>query len=271
MAIRCRRVHGWARGWAADMQRFKLTLEYDGVGLHGWQRQDGLPTGQGHLEQAIAAFCGEQVTVHCAGRTDAGVHARAQVVHFDLQHKTFSAFRVMEALNFHLRESRLSVLDSQEVGEDFHARFSATGRRYLYRIINRRAPLAIDANRAWQISEVLDVAAMQDAAQELLGTHDFTSFRDSECQAKSPIKTLDELRLERVGADELHIHAASRSFLHHQVRIMVGSLYLVGKGKWTRADLAAARDARARKAGGPTAPAEGLYLTHVHYDNSAAD
>lgn len=251
------------------MQRFKLTLEYDGHGLCGWQRQEsGVPTGQAMLEEAIARFSGEQVTVHCAGRTDAGVHARGQVVHFDLHHKTFTAFRVMEALNFWLKEKQLSVLNAEETGEDFHARFSATGRRYLYRIINRRAPLAIEVNRAWQIPEVLDVAAMQDAAQELLGTHDFTSFRDSECQAKSPVKTLDELRIERVDDEELRIHLASRSFLHHQVRIMVGSLFLVGKGRWTRTDLAKARDARDRKAGGPTAPAGGLYLTHVCYGDA---
>lgn len=247
------------------MQRFRLTVEYDGSGLCGWQRQDDVLTGQGQLEDAIRRFSGEEVTVHCAGRTDAGVHARGQVVHFDLHQKPFTAFRVMEALNFYLRDSQLAVVESAEVGEDFHARFSATGRRYLYRIVNRRAPLAIDANRAWQIPEVLDLSAMQDAAQELLGTHDFTSFRDSECQAKSPVKTLDELRLERVGMDEIHVHTASRSFLHHQVRIMVGSLFLVGKAKWNRADLAAARDALARKAAGPTAPACGLYLMEVKY------
>jgi tRNA pseudouridine38-40 synthase len=247
------------------MARFKLTLEYDGVGIHGWQRQDDVPTGQAFLEKAIGQFSGETVTVHCAGRTDAGVHARGQVVHFDLHNKPFTAFRVMEALNFYLKDTQLSVLDAEETGEDFHARFSAIGRRYLYRIVNRRAPLAIERNRAWQVSEKLDVEAMRDAAEELLGHRDFTSFRDSECQAKSPMKTLEELRIEQVGNEELHIHAASRSFLHHQVRIMVGSLYLVGKGKWTRTDLAIARDAKKRSAGGPTAPAEGLYLTKVLY------
>lgn len=248
------------------MARFKLTVEYDGIGIHGWQRQDDVPTGQGFLEKAIHQFSGETVTVHCAGRTDAGVHARGQVVHFDLHNKPFTAFRVMEALNFYLKDTQLAVLEAEEVTEDFHARFSATGRRYLYRLINRRAPLAIDANRAWQVSEKLDVDAMQDATQELLGHHDFSSFRDSECQAKSPMRTLDELRIERIGEEELHIHTASRAFLHHQVRIMVGSLYLIGKGKWTRADLAAARDARTRHAGGPTAPAYGLYLTKVCYE-----
>lgn len=250
------------------MQRFKLILEYDGSGLCGWQRQeDGVPTGQALLEEAILAFCNEKPTVHCAGRTDAGVHARGQVVHFDLETDRFDAFRVMSALNFYLKDTQLSVLDAEAVTEDFHARFSATGRRYVYRIINRRAPLTLEANRAWQVLEPLDIAAMQDAAQELLGTHDFTSFRDSECQAKSPIKTLDEFRLESIGENEIHVHVASRSFLHHQVRIMVGSLFLVGKGKWTRADIAKARDAKSRKAGGPTAPAEGLYLTHVYYNN----
>lgn len=248
------------------MQRFKLTLEYDGVGMHGWQRQDDVVTGQGMLEDAIRSFSNEDVTVQCAGRTDAGVHARGQVVHFDLHNKTYTAFRVMEALNFYLKEKQVSVLQSEEVNDDFHARFSAKGRRYLYRIINRRAPLALEANRAWQVSEKLDIAAMQDAAEELLGTHDFTTFRDSECQAKSPIKTLDELRIECFGDEELRVHLASRSFLHHQVRIMMGSLYLVGKGKWSRADLAKARDALTRAAGGPTAPAEGLYLMHVEYE-----
>lgn len=246
------------------MPRYKLTLEYDGTDLYGWQRQDGLITGQGLLEDAVESFCGERVTSQCAGRTDAGVHARGQVVHIDLK-KEWDAFRVQEALNFYLKTEPLTVLESERVTEDFHARFSATGRRYLYRIINRRPPPSIDRARAWHVVAPLDVEAMQDAAQELLGHHDFTTFRDSQCQSKSPMKTLDELRIERIDAEELHIHAASRSFLHHQVRNMVGSLSLVGSGKWTKQDLIHARDARDRRAGGPTAAACGLYLMAVTY------
>ncbi|MCH2547026.1 MAG: tRNA pseudouridine(38-40) synthase TruA [Alphaproteobacteria bacterium] len=247
------------------MTRYKLIVEYDGVGLHGWQRQNDVPSGQQYLEEAIFQFCGENPTVHCAGRTDAGVHARGQVIHFDLHNKEYSGFRVKEALNYYLKETQLSILDGEVVSEDFHARFSATGRRYMYRIINRRAPLALDKYRAWQVSEPLNITAMIDATHELLGHHDFTSFRDSECQANSAMKTLDEMRFEPIDNEEFRIHVASRSFLHHQVRIMVGSLYLVGKGKWTRNDLAAARDAKNRHAAGPTAPAEGLYLTKVIY------
>lgn len=246
------------------MPRYKLTLEYDGSAFSGWQRQDDVPTGQGYLEAAIREFSGQEVTVQCAGRTDAGVHATGQVVHFDLE-KEWDAFRVSEALNFYLREKPLAVLAAEQVGEDFHARFSAKGRRYLYRIINRRPPLVLEANLAWHVVPPLDVAAMNDAAQALLGTHDFTTFRASECQGKSPVKTLDELRVEQVGEQELRVHAASRSFLHHQVRNMVGSLSLVGQGKWATADLVAALEARDRRAGGPTAPPQGLFLTQVVY------
>lgn len=246
------------------MPRYKLTLEYDGTDIKGWQRQDDVPTGQGYLEQAIEDFCGERLTVQCAGRTDAGVHATGQVVHVDLA-KDWDPFRVQEALNFYLRERPLAVLQSEQVGEDFHARFSAKGRRYTYRIINRRPPPVLDAQRVWHVVLPLDVAAMQDAAACLLGTHDFTTFRASECQGKSPIKTLDELRVERISDEVIHVHATSRSFLHHQVRNMVGSLSLVGLGKWNREDLERARDAKDRKAGGPTAPPQGLYFTQVIY------
>lgn len=246
------------------MIRYKLTLEYDGTTLCGWQRQLDTPTGQGYLEEAVYRFCGEKVTVHCAGRTDAGVHATGQVVHFDLE-KDSEPFRVQDALNAHLRHFPLSVLAVEKTDETFHARFSAIGRRYLYRIINRRAPLVLEAKRAWQIAVPLNVEAMQDAAQILVGTHDFTTFRASECQGKTPVKTLEELRIERIGTDEIHIHAAARSFLHHQVRNMVGTLSLIGHGKWDKVRLTAALEAKNRKQGGPTAPPEGLYFTHVYY------
>lgn len=245
------------------MPRYKLIVEYDGTNIFGWQRQVDTHTGQGYLEKAIEDFCGEAVTVHCAGRTDAGVHATGQVVHFDLL-REWDAFRVMGALNAHLRFTPLSVLDAEIVGEDFHARFSATGRRYVYRIINRRAPLTIDANHAWQVTTPLDVAAMQDAAQVLVGTHDFSTFRASECQSKSPVKTLDELRFEAKG-NEILMHTGARSFLHHQVRNMIGTLVMVGQGKWDKAMLAEALEAKDRCKGGPTAPPDGLYLTHVYY------
>ena len=246
------------------MPRYKLTIEYDGTDFSGWQRQDSEKTVQGCLEDAVFAFCGERVTSHCAGRTDAGVHAFGQVAHIDIV-KEADAFRVMEALNFHLLDVPVAVVKSEQVSEEFHARFSAKGRRYYYRIINRRPPLTIDKNRAWHVTYELDTARMQEAANHLVGTYDFTSFRASECQGKSPIKTLDELRIERVSTQEIHIHAASRSFLHHQVRNLAGSLMYVGKGKWTVEDLIAARDAKDRTRGGPTAPACGLYFAGVTY------
>jgi len=248
----------------SDFFRYRLTVEYDGTNLYGWQRQDGLPTGQRLLEDAVHSFSGERVTSQCAGRTDAGVHALGQVIHIDLS-KEWQPFRIMEALNFYLKKAPVSIVDVEPVSEEFHARFSAKGRRYLYRIINRRAPLALEANRALHVVMPLDMEAMQDAAEELLGHHDFTTFRDSQCQSSSPMKTLDELRFERISDEEIHVHAASRSFLHHQVRNMVGSLVLVGTGKWTRQNLADARDARDRKAGGPTVSASGLYLVSVSY------
>ncbi|MGB1540264.1 MAG: tRNA pseudouridine synthase A, partial [Rickettsiales bacterium] len=191
------------------MPRYKLTLEYDGTGLYGWQRQDEGETGQSLLENAVHAFCGERITSQIAGRTDAGVHALAQVAHIDLT-RDWPEFKVMHALNHFLQDTQLSVLKAEQVTEDFHARFSAKGRRYLYRIINRRAPLSLDLGRAWQVPQPLDVDAMNDACSVLLGHHDFTSFRDSDCQAKSPVKTLDELHFERIDGEEIHLHAASR-------------------------------------------------------------
>jgi tRNA pseudouridine38-40 synthase len=245
------------------MTRYKLTLEYDGGGFVGWQRQDNGPSVQEALEKAVAAFCAETVTSFAAGRTDAGVHALGQVVHFDLAKET-TADTVRDALNFHLKPAPVSVLKAEAVGEDFHARFSAKARLYRYRIVNRRPPLALDRGRAWLVWGELDAAAMHDAAQVLVGHHDFTSFRATLCQAKSPLKTLDVLEVRR-ESDEIIVNARAQSFLHHQVRNMVGTLKLVGEGKWTRADVAAALAARNRAAGGPTAPAEGLYLTEVWY------
>lgn len=248
------------------MPRYKITLEYDGTNYAGWQRQPDRFSIQEALENAAFLFCGEKVQVHGAGRTDAGVHATAQCAHLDIP-KEMDAFHVMQGLNFHLfttEGNRIAINAAQRVDDEFHARFSATGRRYLYRIINRRARLGLDAGRAWHVIEPLDEQAMQEAANHLLGKHDFTSFRDTQCQAKSPLKTLDELTITRHG-NELHIIAAARSFLHHQVRIMVGSLGLVGKGKWSPDDMKNALEACDRTKGGPTAPPEGLYLTHVDY------
>jgi tRNA pseudouridine38-40 synthase len=243
--------------------RFKLTLEYDGGPFVGWQRQDNGPSVQQTLEEAIFGFSGERVTSFAAGRTDAGVHALGQVVHFDLARETTAA-TVMDAVNFHLKPNPIAVLAAEIAPEDFHARFSAKARAYRYRILNRRAPLALERGRAWQVQPPLDEAAMQAAADRLVGHHDFTSFRSSICQAASPEKTLDRLAVRREG-ELLSIEAGARSFLHHQVRNMVGTLKLVGEGKWTADDVAAALAARDRAKAGPTAPPEGLYLTEVRY------
>ena len=245
------------------MPRFKLTIEYDGTPFVGWQVQDNGPTVQGVLTEAVAAFAGERVAVSGAGRTDAGVHAFGQVAHIDLA-REWGGATVRDAINAHLRPHPIAVLAAEEVAATFDARFSATKRHYLYRIVNRRADLALDLNRAWRIARPLDAAAMHDAAQWLIGRHDFTTFRAAECQAKSPVKTLDVLAVARERED-VRITAAARSFLHHQVRSMVGSLVHVGEGKWTADDLAAALAARDRTACGQVAPPQGLYLVRVDY------
>jgi tRNA pseudouridine38-40 synthase len=245
------------------MPRYKLTLEYDGTPFVGWQVQDSQMSVQGRLAQAVKDFSGEYVVSRGAGRTDAGVHATAQVAHFDLA-KDWEPGKVRDALNSQLRPDPISVLACARAADDFDARFSAKARHYLYRIIDRRAPLALERNRAWGVFRKLDAKAMQHAAQVLVGHHDFTTFRSTECQAASPEKTLDRLEVSRHG-EIIRIEASARSFLHNQVRSMVGSLKLVGEGRWTKSDLKEALKARDRAACGPVAPACGLYLVKVDY------
>jgi tRNA pseudouridine38-40 synthase len=245
------------------MPRYKLILEYDGTPFVGWQMQGAAPSVQGRLTEAIKAFSGEDNIPRGAGRTDAGVHAVAQVAHFDLA-KEWDGERVRDALNAQLRPDPISVLSCEIVADDFDARFSAKARHYLYRIIDRRPPLALERDRAWGVFRTLDAKAMHDAAQNLIGHHDFTTFRSTECQAKTPMKTLDRLAVSRHG-EVLRIEASARSFLHNQVRSMVGSLKLVGEGRWTKLDLEQALAAKSRDACGPVAPAYGLYLLKVDY------
>jgi tRNA pseudouridine38-40 synthase len=243
--------------------RYKLTLEYDGRPFVGWQRQDNGPSVQAAVESAIGKFCGENPIAYAAGRTDAGVHARGQVIHFDLFRSPDPA-TVRNALNFHLKAVPIAVVQAELADPGFHARFSARQRVYLYRILNRRAPPALDRGRVWWDARPLDALAMAEAAEVLVGRHDFTSFRASLCQAASPVKTLDALQVTRIGA-EVQIEAKARSFLHNQVRILVGTLVQVGQGRWKRSDVEAILAARDRGRGGPTAPAEGLYLLRVEY------
>jgi tRNA pseudouridine38-40 synthase len=245
------------------MLRYKLTIEYDGTLFAGWQMQAERDTVQGVLTTALTALCGHTVKVAGAGRTDAGVHALGQVAHVDLD-KDWRIDRVRDALNAHLRPHAVAVLAAEKVADDFDARFSAKKRHYLYRIANRRPDLTLDRRRAWRVPRQLDVAAMHAAARRLVGKHDFTTFRSTECQSKSPLKTLDQLDVTRNG-DEVRIETSARSFLHNQVRSMVGSLVLVGNGKWSADDLAAALAARDRAACAPVAPPEGLYLVRVDY------
>ncbi len=245
------------------MPRYKLTIEYDGTPFVGWQAQDNGVSVQGVLTDAIAAFAGERVVVAGAGRTDTGVHALGQIAHVDFA-KEWDVNNVRDAINFHLRPQPVAVLVAEQVAADFDARFSAVKRHYLYRIVNRRADLTLDQNRAWRVPRPLDSDAMHNAAQDLIGKHDFTTFRSTECQAKSPVKTLDVLAIARDG-DEVRITASARSFLQHQVRSMVGSLVHVGEGKWSSGDLAVALAARDRAACGQVAPPHGLYLVRVDY------
>lgn len=246
------------------MPRYRLTLEYDGRPYCGFQAQDGLPSVQGAVEAAVLAFSGETLRLHAAGRTDSGVHALGQVVHIDLG-RDWPAQTVANALNAHLRDEAIAVLDAAVAPDDWHARFSATGRRYLYRILNRPGPPALDKGRVWHLRKPLDAGAMHAAAQHLVGHHDFTTFRDLGCQAKSPLKTLDLARVRR-EADEVVLEFAARSFLHRQVRSMAGTLAEVGLGRWTARDVRDALEAKDRAACGPVAPAHGLYLAGVSYE-----
>lgn len=246
------------------MPRYRLTIEYDGTAYNGFQAQDGQPTVQGAIEAAIHAFCGQRVRIAAAGRTDSGVHATGQVVHADLE-RDWPAETVMNALNAHMVQEGVAVLDSAVAPNDWHARFSATGRKYLYRILNRPGRPALERGKVWHVRKTLDVDAMQAGADRLIGHHDFTTFRDLACQSKSPEKTLDVARVSRVG-DEVHLVFEARSFLHRQVRSMAGTLVEVGLGRWTPEDVATALVARDRAACGPVAPSDGLYLTGVTYD-----
>jgi tRNA pseudouridine38-40 synthase len=245
------------------MTRFRLTIEYDGRSFMGWQRQPHGPSVQQAIEEAVRAITQEEVTLHAAGRTDAGVHALAMTAHVDVA-RPITAHRFADGVNAKLRPLPVAILAAEAVDDDFHARFSCVGRRYCYRIANRRAPLALEAGRAWRVPVVLHADAMNRAAQVLVGHHDFTTFRSVHCQSESPVKTLDRLTVKRLG-ETIVIEAAARSFLHHQVRSMVGCLELVGRGKWTKADLKAALKAKDRAALGFNAPPDGLYFVEALY------
>jgi len=249
-----------------DIRRFKLILEYDGRPFVGWQRQDNGPSVQGSLEDAAFRFSGIRCAAVAAGRTDAGVHALAMPVHVDLPAR-FDADTVRNALNFYLKPLPIAVIEACETPADFHARFSAKARRYLYRIVNRRAPLTLDAGRAWRIGPPLDVCAMQAAAERLVGRHDFTTFRAVHCQSASPVKTLSTLGVARRG-DHVEFSAAAPSFLHHQVRSMVGTICEVGLGRWRVDEVRLALEARDRARCGPVAPPDGLYFVAAVYENS---
>lgn len=255
----------------SDKTRYKLTIEYKGTDFYGWQRQPDLPTIQGSIEDAIKAFSGQDVEITTAGRTDAGVHARGQVAHVDFEPftKSMQPFEISKAINAHLRPAPIAILNTEIVDTEFNARFDATNKLYVYRIINRQGFLTFDKDLAWHVKRPLDAGAMHEAAQYLLGKHDFSTFRDSECQAKNPVRTLDRLDVQSFetayGAQEILIEAEAQSFLHHMVRNIVGTLSLVGEGKWQPEDIRKALNAKDRKAGGPTAPADGLYLVRIDY------
>ena len=248
------------------MPRYKLTIEYDGAPFVGWQRQANGLSVQEALEIAVARFAGELATVHGAGRTDAGVHASGQVAHIDLA-RVWRTDEIRDAMNYHLKPHPVAVLRVDAVSEEFQARFSAIRRHYVYRILNRRAPAALQRNIVWHIARALDADRMHEAAQQLVGRHDFSTFRASECQANSPIRTMERLDVVRTG-DLIEIHASARSFLHHQVRSMAGSLEHVGSGKWSVADLVAALESKDRRRCGMVAPPTGLCLTQVDYPDA---
>ena len=246
------------------MQRYKLIVEFDGAPFVGWQRQENGPSVQAAIEAAAHAFCGAETAAHAAGRTDAGVHALGMPVHIDLP-KEFPDDTVRDALNHHLQPQPIAVLQAQAVSSEFHARFSAKARHYLYRIANRRAPLTLDRGKVWRVAGALDAEAMHEAAQHLVGRHDFSTFRAAQCQAASPEKTLTSISAMRHG-EEIAVRASAPSFLHHQVRSMVGTLVQVGLGRWPPAKVRAALEARDRSACGPVAPADGLYFVKADYD-----
>lgn len=255
-----------------SLKRWKITVEYDGTGYSGWQTQDNVPTIQGELEKALKAFCQQNIRIHGAGRTDAGVHAWGQVAHFDLDHKLedLTGFELAKAMNAHLRPQPITVIDARIVDEEFHARFGAKHKTYHYHILSRPHPPTLDALRLWYVKKKLDLNSIQDAAQALTGHHDFTSFRDSACQAKSPIRTLDHIEITKdpyddFGGELFTFSFEAQSFLHHQVRNIVGTLKLVGEGKWEVCEVEKALLAKDRSAAGPTAPAHGLFLKHIDY------
>ncbi len=248
------------------MTRFRLLVEFDGRPFMGWQRQAHGPSVQQAIEQAVTLVTGETATVHAAGRTDAGVHATGMVAHVDIE-KAIPPFRLMEALNARTRPAPVAILTCNVVPDDWHARFSCVGRRYIYRIVERRAPLTLDEGKAWRVAPPLDADRMHEAAQRLVGLHDFTTFRSAHCQSASPVKTLDRLEVRRVTGG-IEIEAAARSFLHHQVRSMVGCLALVGRGKWTTEDVTEALEAKDRDALGLNAPPDGLYFVEAVYSVS---
>lgn len=254
------------------LKRWKITIEYRGSDYYGWQKQPDVPTIQTAIEDAIEKFCQNRISVHSAGRTDAGVHARGQVAHFDLDYgdRPLDGYELCKAINAHLRPQPITIIHAQEVASDFESRFGAKNKLYQYRIINRPGFLALEQGLAWQYKRPLDAEAMDEAAQLLLGHHDFSTFRDAQCQANSPERTLDRLNVsareyDAGGGREILIEAEAMSFLHHMVRNIVGTLTLVGEGKWSADDLKAALDAKDRTKGGPTAPADGLYLMSIDY------